>query len=264
MEFPGLQGYMTGVAVPVTALRGDNDLGVGEFADLPRFGRFCRDSGLQVLQILPINDSGHDSSPYSALSAYALHPIYIRISDLPELADPKIADSVAPAIEAMRLKAQDRPKVVYREVLDAKFAVLRSIYEAVSGQLETDSALMRWIEDNPWVKPYAVFRMHKERNAQAAWWQWSELQDPTADDINDIWTAEQHRTELLFYAWIQMRLEQQLSLAVERLESMGVFLKGDIPILMNDDSTDVWLHRNAFRRDLRAGQHQQHCHGQRQ
>lgn len=253
MEFPGLQGYMTGVAVPVTALRGDNDLGVGEFADLPRFGRFCRDAGLQVLQILPINDSGYDSSPYSALSAYALHPVYIRISDLPELSDSAIADAVQPAIAEMRQKAQDRPKVAYHEVLDAKFAILRSVYDAVSERLAKDNGLKRWIDENPWVKPYAVFRMHKERNGQAAWWQWSDLQDPKPEDINDIWAAEEPRTELLFYAWIQMRLEQQLSLAVERLDSMGVFLKGDIPILMNDDSTDVWLHRGAFRRDLRAG-----------
>lgn len=253
MDFPGLQGYMTGVAVPVTALRGDNDVGVGEFADLPRFGRFCRDSGLQVLQILPINDSGFDSSPYSALSAYALHPIYLRIADLPELAISAIAESVAPALQTMHENALTRTRVAYHEVLDAKFSVLRTIYDTVADAIASDAAVQTWISRNAWVKPYAVFRMHKDRNGQAAWWEWAGLQDPTPADIEAFWSDGESARDLLFYAWIQMRLEQQLSQAVERLEAMGVYLKGDIPILMNDDSADVWLHRSAFRRDLRAG-----------
>lgn len=253
MDFPGLQGFMTGVAVPVSALRGDLDVGVGEFADLPRFGRLCRDSGLQVLQILPINDSGFDSSPYSALSAYALHPIYLRISDLPELADSRTADTVAPLLEQMRRNAEARVTVAYHEVLDAKFAILRTIYEAVTRSPSSEREIQEWIGRNDWVKPYAVFRIYKDRNGQSAWWQWNELTDPGPDDIDAVWDNEAHRTDLLFYAWMQMRLEQQLSQAVERLEALGVYLKGDIPILMNDDSADVWLHRESFRRDLRAG-----------
>ncbi len=253
MDFPGLQGFMTGIAVPVSALRGDLDVGVGEFADLPRFGRLCRDSGLQVLQILPINDSGFDSSPYSALSAYALHPIYLRISDLPELADSQTADTVAPLLEQMRKNAEQHATVAYREVLDAKFSILRTIYEAVTRSSVSGRDIQDWISRNDWVKPYAVFRIYKDRNGQAAWWQWNELTDPSPDDIDAVWEDEAHLTDLLFYAWMQMRLEQQLLQAVERLEALGVYLKGDIPILMNDDSADVWLHRQSFRRDLRAG-----------
>jgi 4-alpha-glucanotransferase len=42
---------------------------------------------MNLLQILPVNDTGFEPSPYSALSAFALNPIYLRIADLPELDD---------------------------------------------------------------------------------------------------------------------------------------------------------------------------------
>ncbi len=76
-----------GVAMPVFSLRSEKSLGVGEFADLKPFGDWAKGVGLKVIQILPINDttSSHDwtdSYPYSAISVFALHPLYLRIDDL--------------------------------------------------------------------------------------------------------------------------------------------------------------------------------------
>jgi 4-alpha-glucanotransferase len=53
MRFSGFSHYATGVAIPVAALRGDGGLGIGEFADLPMLGEWCRDCGLDFIQILP-------------------------------------------------------------------------------------------------------------------------------------------------------------------------------------------------------------------
>ncbi len=44
-------------------------------------------AGLKMLQILPINDTTSsrtwtDSYPYSAISVYALHPIYLRLDEM--------------------------------------------------------------------------------------------------------------------------------------------------------------------------------------
>ena len=76
-----------GVAVPVFSLRGAKSLGVGEFADLKPLADWAQGVGLKLIQILPINDttSSHDwrdSYPYSAISVFALHPLYLRIDDL--------------------------------------------------------------------------------------------------------------------------------------------------------------------------------------
>src|SRR6056297_941754 len=84
MELPYTGRRLTGVLVPLSALRSKLSYGVGEIPDLIDLARWAKQCGLDLIQILPINDTGGQSSPYSALSAFALHPIYLRIQDLPE------------------------------------------------------------------------------------------------------------------------------------------------------------------------------------
>ena len=83
MRFARLDHYFTGVSIPVAALRTQEDCGVGEFADIPKLAQWCAGMGLEVIQVLPVSDTGANGSPYSALSAYALHPLYLRLQDLP-------------------------------------------------------------------------------------------------------------------------------------------------------------------------------------
>ena len=84
MKYPHGTQRVGGVLIPVAALRSTHSAGCGEFADLKALADWCASTGQKIIQILPVNDTGSQSSPYSALSAYALHPIYTRISDLPE------------------------------------------------------------------------------------------------------------------------------------------------------------------------------------
>ena len=75
---------LCGTAVPVSALYSKKSCGVGEFSDLIPFADFCKKAGLHIIQLLPVNDTGTDSSPYNALSAFALHPLYICLDDIPD------------------------------------------------------------------------------------------------------------------------------------------------------------------------------------
>jgi 4-alpha-glucanotransferase len=50
-----------------------------------------------------------------------------------------------------------------------------------------------------------------------------------------------------------MRAAGQFRTAAEYLAGKGIALMGDIPILMNKDSADVWARRRIFRLDLAAG-----------
>ncbi|WP_191013881.1 4-alpha-glucanotransferase [Treponema zioleckii] len=70
---------LTGVSIPLGALRTEKTPVIGEYTSLPEFAEFCKDAGLSVIQLLPVLDTGTSSSPYSTLSAFALHPIYISI-----------------------------------------------------------------------------------------------------------------------------------------------------------------------------------------
>ena len=59
-------------------------MGIGEFTDLKLAIDFCQSCGMQILQVLPVNDTianynYKDSYPYAAISIYALNPLYINI-----------------------------------------------------------------------------------------------------------------------------------------------------------------------------------------
>lgn len=76
-----------GVAVPVFSLRTTRSCGVGDFVDIRRLVDLCAAIGLQMVQVLPVNDTSvhldwRDSYPYSSLSVFALHPLYLALDDM--------------------------------------------------------------------------------------------------------------------------------------------------------------------------------------
>ena len=73
---------LKGVAVPLGALYTKESPAIGEYPSLVKFAEFCKEAGLGIIQLLPVNDSGTQSSPYSALSAFALHPIYLSLKEI--------------------------------------------------------------------------------------------------------------------------------------------------------------------------------------
>ncbi|HUX51509.1 MAG TPA: 4-alpha-glucanotransferase [Spirochaetia bacterium] len=251
MRFPELNHYLTGVLVPVSALRSSHSCGIGEFADLPLLGTWCSEVGLELIQILPVNDTGTQSSPYSALSAFALHPVYIRLQDLPEIKEcpPKLAQKIA----ALRAATDPAARVKFPEVLSGKLEILKELFELCRDSIVSGEELRTWIQANAWIRLYAAFRHLKEKNDLLPWFSWQTMRDPSVTQIETLWADPATSESLQFYAWVQMRLEQQLIRAAGELEALGVRLKGDLPILMDGDSADVWANRALFNLDLRAG-----------
>ncbi|MDR2144192.1 MAG: 4-alpha-glucanotransferase [Treponema sp.] len=248
---------LTGVVVPVGALRGKGSVGVGEFPDLADFALLCKKMGLGLIQLLPVNDSGYESSPYSSLTAFALHPLYLRIEDLDEYKD---AVAAAPGIKKKILEIRERfegePRFPYYQILRAKMEITRDIYRACKTAIADSAAggsLAAWIDKNPWVKQYAVYRRLKEANGEKSWKEWPEYRTASAADIETLWNDGGLREEHLFWAWLQKALDSQFGKAAQAVKDAGLVLEGDLPILMNEDSCDVWAHPEIFRLDFSAG-----------
>lgn len=236
-----------GLSFPVAALRSRESTGVGEFLDLPGLIPFYKATGLRIVQILPVNDSGSDPSPYSSLSAFALHPLYLRIGALPE------ASGRVKELAAMRRSYEGARRFPYARVLKDKLALLQSIFEASKAGIAKDASLAAWIVDNPWVRRYAVYKSLKAANGEASWKDWKRHRDPKEGLVDELWAKGSKDGSLLFHAWLQYRLDEQLDRASRELAEAGIALKGDLPILMNEDSAEVWALRRYFRTTLQAG-----------
>ncbi|MCL2093586.1 MAG: 4-alpha-glucanotransferase [Treponema sp.] len=236
---------LIGTVIPVGALRTEKSLGVGEFLDLLEFGSLCTKMGVKLIQILPVNDTGHDSSPYSALTAFGLNPMYLSIGEMEE------ASGFEKALAAIKKDFDQQIRYPYEALLKAKLDLLRRIFEKHQSAIHSSAKLASWIEENPWVIPYAVFRRLKESNEERSWKEWRGQEGPELTE--ELWDDPALKDQHLFWVWVQEALDRQFHMASQGLKEMGIILEGDLPILMNEDSCDVWAHRENFDLSFSAG-----------
>lgn len=241
--------FLTGTAIPVGALKTADSCGVGEFLDLIPFADFCKKAGLKLIQLLPVNDTGTESSPYSVLSAFALHPLYISLKSLPEVEG---KEELLKEITKLQKKYEKLPRFQYRELRRKKLELLQKIFESEKEKIISSSELSKWIKNNPWIQVYSIFMQKKEKKHEASWKEWGETQ-PTKKELDDLWKDKKNQDGNLFYAWVQMRLDEQFAKASKYAQSLGIKLKGDIPIMMNEDSCDAWAFPEYFNDEMRAG-----------
>src|SRR5437764_11253699 len=69
-----------GILAPLFALRGEGDLGIGDVAALREFIDWAAGIGFKLVQLLPINETGSDNSPYNAISAIAIEPTTLHLA----------------------------------------------------------------------------------------------------------------------------------------------------------------------------------------
>ncbi|MBR2579326.1 MAG: 4-alpha-glucanotransferase, partial [Clostridia bacterium] len=82
MRYGDLTSFQTGVAVPLFSLHSKHSIGIGEYLDLIPFAQWSKFCGFNIIQLLPVNDTGSESSPYSARSAFALNPVFINVQSV--------------------------------------------------------------------------------------------------------------------------------------------------------------------------------------
>lgn len=250
-----------GTSIPLGAIYTEKKDGtvIGEYTDLPAFAKFCKKAGFKLLQLLPVNDTGTQSSPYSGLSAFALHPIYVDIKAVPGFdalykADASFKKEYDKMVKDFPYSQAGRYK--YQGILDAKTSLLRKLYEAtdVAKNAAADEALEKWIKKNSWITSYAVYKNLKVKYNQASWKEWKkEDQLLPAKEIKSRWNDKKTAKDHLFFAWVQMVAGEQFKKATDAVKKAGIILKGDMPILMNEDSCDAWSEPEIFNHNLRAG-----------
>lgn len=237
-----------GVAVPLFSLRSARSGGIGDVADLERLVDWCAAIGASAVQLLPLNDLGPGSGPYGAISAFANDPVYIALDRLPEVQeDPALRRAVAALHEGLDGAARVDYPLVRRE----RGRILEAAFERRRAALDHDRAFIDWVAENRhWLEDYALYRALREVNGWRSWEDWGA---EYADDEALLRFAGEHAARIQFNRWHQYEIDRQLSAARRYANERGVFLKGDIPILVGRDSADVWRNPRWFRLDTQAG-----------
>lgn len=250
MKFIKKSDKIAGILTPVFSLKSKHSEGCGDFYDLVAFAKTLVGTGISLLQLLPLNDSGTDSSPYNSLSACGFSPIYIRLSKLSFLSflDSKHREQME--LKIKNIQSLLNVKYEYKEVYKVKTEFLKELYNLLYNDIISNQDFLKFIEDNEWVKEYAVFKMLKEKNMQKSHFEW---QDPVVSLQDVPKFIEENKVACCFYLFMQYEAFLQCKEVSEAINNMGFYLKGDMPILVNEDSSDVYFYPNYFDLKRRIG-----------
>jgi 4-alpha-glucanotransferase len=241
-----------GVAVPVFSLRSENSCGVGEFADLKLLADWGRKTGLKLIQLLPINETSatgtwHDSYPYAAISAFALHPIYLNLAAATNAKNAARLQELEP--ERQRLNALEA--LDYEAVMKLKLGFLREIFPAQKGGTFRTREYKEFFAANKhWLVPYAAFSHLRDRFGTADFSQWGEYKTFSAEKVS---TLAEGNEDIAFHYFVQFHLHSQLQEAAAHVHAAGLVLKGDLAIGVYRHGADAWQQPELYHMDQQAG-----------
>ena len=249
-------GRHAGVLVPLFSIPSRVSWGIGEIPDLPRFARWLDEAGCDFVQLLPVNEMADgQNSPYSALSAMAIDPVFISPSAVPEI-QALGGEALLTAAEREALaRARAQSSIDYAAVRAVKGRALRAAFDRFherewhakterARRMRQFAGRERW-----WLDEYALFRALHAKHDGRYWTEWDAPLRGRAPAALQAARAELER-EILFYTYLQWIAAEQWDAARDATEA-GVF--GDFPFMVSGDSADVWSHQNNFRLDASVG-----------
>ena len=213
-----------GVLAPVTSLRHAGDLGIGDVGGMLPLIDWAVEYGVGFLQLLPINETGDDHSPYNAISSVALEPSLIDLSAVPEIGADRVAEIRAGLDEEFlngELVDYDQAKKLKRQLLEEGYTRFR-------GSDDFDAFCEA---EKSWLDFYTKFRfLMDEEGGRETWDLWS-INYRDADQAH-AWIAAQAKAadRLRYHAWVQWVAFSQWRQLNQTAAQKGVKLMGDVPI----------------------------------
>jgi 4-alpha-glucanotransferase len=250
-------GRTAGLLVPLFSMPSSESWGIGEILDVIPMARWLRDAGLGVLQLLPINEmAAGQTSPYSAISAMAIDPIFVSVYAAHDFAAAggerglDLADQVAlRSVRAATRIDHAAVRLVKEHALRRAFGQFWDVDwirgTARAGSFATFCAWEEW-----WLADYALYRALRDRFEGRPWTDWDEpLRARHPDALDD--ARRDLEAEVLFHQYVQWVADEQWE--TTREASAPVALFGDFPFMVDTDSADVWAHQDFFRLDASVG-----------
>src|SRR5262245_25133503 len=230
------ENKIAGILAPLFALRRQDDLGIGDLGALREFIDWIAEIGFTLVQLLPINETGADNSPYNAISSVAIEPTTLRLA--PGSPEDLTGEDFEAALAQVDLPSLRRGRANYPRVKELKQRILEKAFANFSarGNEKRQSEFKKFCEEqSSWLPDYALFRvLIEENNGSAAWDRWPSHHQSTESARNWIRDLPRDRQASLtqrgdFFCYVQWIAHQQWRDIKAHAEQRGVALMGDIP-----------------------------------
>ena len=210
-----------------------------------QFLEFLAAAKQHVWQVLPLGPTGYGDSPYAGTSAFAGNTSFISLETLAEWGWMEK--------EPIAVRDGRRAYVDYAEVLAHKTPLLHKAAgnfldrgpheEKLAGQWKRYEEFSQ--SESGWLKDYALFAVLRRHFHRGAWAHWPEplrRREPMA--LAE--AAAAHARRIAEDQVLQFAFAEQWRYLREAAARKGIRILGDLPIFVNMDSADVWVHPELF------------------
>jgi 4-alpha-glucanotransferase len=249
---------IAGVLIPVFSLRSGTDQGIGDTGSLRRFIDWSANAGFALVQLLPINETGGDNSPYNAISSMALDPTTLELTPgaLEDLS-PEVYQTVMASVDLAALRVRpvqyEVVKPLKHRLLECAFARFEDRFLKSGDDSPRRQDFERFRQSQAaWLDTYTIFRALMEENGNTECWdRWPKAQGEIASAQK--WAEKlpaKRRAAFarrrLYFAYVQWVAYRQWEALKHYAESRGVGLMGDIPLGVSYYSADFFGQPHVF------------------
>jgi 4-alpha-glucanotransferase len=232
----------SGVLHHITSL--PSAFGIGDLGpEAYRFADFLASAGQRCWQVLPIHptDVDYDSSPYLSCSSRAGNPLLISPEMLME-------EGLVSHRELQGARVPPGREVDYVAAASGRQRLIHRAYRRWKRNTRDSDYDLFCRYSGPWLDGFALFAALRAQYRGTLWYDWP----ASLRDRQD--TALQQADSELHEDVERIKFEQYLFFRQwDRLKrycnGRGIHFFGDIPIYMNIDAEDVWVHPRIFKLD---------------
>ncbi|MDI6853603.1 MAG: 4-alpha-glucanotransferase [Deltaproteobacteria bacterium] len=257
-----------GFNLPLYALTGEHNWGIGDFSDLREMIALAGEAGAAFVGVNPLHAAlpqpqAHPS-PYSPNSRMFLNFLYLDLQEVPELsASPAAQHLLAnPEFQAAKARVQASPLVDYEEVFRLKRQILGPLYEAFQAQHDGEQPktargreFSKFVaEKNEILQKYAEYTALAEYWGHPDWRRWPpEYHHPGNAAVSDF--AKEHRKEVLLHKYVQWLAAAQLNQTKEKAYEVGLpfTLYQDLALGAVAGGFETWAYPGLFAQGVALG-----------
>lgn len=237
-----------GIIIMLSSLHSKNGACIGEFLDLTQIIEWGKKVGLDFIQLLPLNDTGFDNSPYNPISTFALNPVYLSLYALPHLDEDTYLKKLIKKLQSEKLTEY----VDYAKVRAQKFDFLRKYYDHHFDKIKKCASYKLFLKKNSWAFDYALFCALSAHYKTERWSLWPSSAQKLTPKHKKV-LLKLHEKEIHFSLMIQFFCFEQLKSVHDTAQKNKISLFGDLPFLVSKDSCVTWAHPDLFLMDTSVG-----------